>query len=310
MKKILFLLSFTAVLLASCNREAVKEAPVSDELVPVEFTMGGEFSAATRATEVTTSNLNSFYVNATTGSGSENIVSNFQNTVFTKDGNIWKGGKFWPSSNPSYHFYASNSQLTHTTNGATVSPANANTDIVVGYIATPTYQQQNTLVMNHIFAQVGTVKMLAPAGYTVSNLTVSLQPRTSGTYNLKNGSWTSTGNAGSTTYILGTSANSGVSISTAGGSVTSNDNDLWLVPGQYTLTASYTITKGDYSATYSGSSAKTCTVTLVQGANNNIGPVVSGGSEVPNIPEPSDVADISFSVTVTPWTDNPVSAQF
>ena len=309
MKKILFLLSFTAVLLASCNREAVKEVPVSDELVPVEFTMGGEFSAATRATEVTSSTLNSIYVNATTGSGSETIVSNFQNTVFTKDGNIWTGGKYWPASNPNYHFYASNSQLTHTTNGATVSPANANTDVIVGYIATPTFHAQNNLTMNHIFAQVGTVKMLAPAGYTVSNLTVTLQPKTSGTYNLKTGSWTSTGNAGSTAYILGTSG-SGVNITTAGGSVTSNDNDLWLVPGDYQLTASYTISKGDYSATYSGSSAKTCTVTLVQGANNNIGPVVSGGNEIPNIPTPSDVADITFAVTVTPWTDNPVSAQF
>ena len=294
---------------AACSRDlrtggAAPDAP-SD---PIAFDLGGEFSARvdTRASETTTSNLGTLYVTATTGSSSETAV--FTSAAFTRSGSNWTGGKFWPASNPGYHFYLSNTALTHTANGATVSPADAGADIVVDHLASPNYKQVNTATLEHIFAQVGTVSMKAPAGYAVTNMKVSLQPVTGGTYNLKSDSWTARSAAQGAAYILG-SAPAGVTVSseTSNATFTGPDNDLWLVPGSYVLTAVYDISKGAYSAT---GVTKTCTVTLVQGKNNNIGPTVSGGQELPNIPEPSDIADIAFTVTVTPWSDNRVNADF
>lgn len=293
----IFAAAVAALALVACNKEIPAAEPVAAE--EIVFTLGAE----TRATEVTTSNLSTLYVTATTGSNSE--TSAFTSAAFTKSGSIWKGGKYWPSSNPNYHFYIANTALTHTSSGATVSPSNANTDIVVDYIATPTFKAQNSVELEHIFAQVGMVKVKVKEGYTASDIKISLQPKTSGTYNLKTNTWTP-GNAGSATYILG-SGSAGLNITTAGGSVSSTDNDLWLVPGAYVLTATYTITKDAFSKSYS----KTATVTLVQGKNNNIGPTTSGGVEQPNIgPDDEDVAEIEFSVTVTPWSDQHVDVNF
>ncbi len=293
----IFAAAVAALALVACNKEIPAAEPVAEE--EIVFTLGAE----TRATEVTTSNLSTLYVTATTGSNSE--TSAFTSAAFTKSGSIWNGGKYWPSSNPNYHFYIANTALTHTSAGATVSPSNANTDIVVDYIATPTFKATNTATLEHIFAQVGTVKVKVKEGYTASGIRITLQPKTSGTYNLKTNTWTP-GNAGSATYILG-SASAGLNITTAGGSVSSPDNDLWLVPGAYVLTATYTITKDAFSKTYE----KTATVTLVQGKNNNIGPTTSGGVEQPNIgPDDDDVAEIEFSVTVTPWENQHVDVNF
>lgn len=293
----IFTAAVAALALVACNKETPSVGYVAAD--EIAFTVG----AGTRASEVTTSNLSSLYVTATTGSTSETAV--FTSASFSKSGSVWTGGKFWPSTNPNYHFYLSNVALTHTSSGATVSPANANTDIVVDYIATPTFKAANNATLEHIFAQVGTVKVKVKAGYKAENIRISLQPKTSGTYNLKTDTWTP-GNAGSATYILG-SASAGVNITAEGGSAQSSDNDLWLVPGAYVLTATYTITKDAFSKSYS----KTATVTLVQGKNNNIGPITSGNVEQPNIgPNDDDVAEIEFNVTVTPWSDQHVDVNF
>lgn len=285
-----FIIVMAGLALTACSKQLDTPA-VQDSPQEIAFMVG---SPETRgATEVTTSNLSTLYVTATTGSSSETAA--FTSAQFSKSGSNWTGGKYWPSTDPSYHFYGSNQALTHTSSGATVSPSNANTDIVVGYIANPNFKSVNSFTMEHVFAQVGTVTIKAPAGYTLSGVKVSLRPVTSGTYNLKSASWTSRGSAGSASYIFGT-ASAGVNINTAGGSSTSSDNDLWLVPGAYELTCSYTIAKGDFSKAYT----KTATVTLVQGKNNNIGLNSSGDA---NIPEPDDISELTFTVTVTPWTD-------
>ncbi len=90
----------------------------------------------------------------------------------------------------------------------------------------------------------------------------------------------------------------------------SADNDLWLLPGQYQLTASYTIAKGDWSNSYE----KHASVVLVQGQNNNLilpDADGDGNNNDPNIPDPKDdVTDIIFTVEVTPWGNNDVPATF
>lgn len=304
MKKYLSIICALALAFVACNKQETSSyapAELNDEIV---FTM-----AATRGADpVTTENLGDLYVSATTGSSSEAQVNGFTNVTFSKTNNEWKGGKYWPETDPGYHFYLSNSQLTYAAGGATISPSNANSDIVTAYVASPTHRAKTNVELGHIFAQVGTVSMKAPAGWAVTNMKVSLQPVVSGTFNVKSNTWTNRGNAQSAVYILGTASN-GVQISTEANNATytGSDNDLWLLPGSYVLTASYTISKGDYSKVVNGVS---CTVQLVQGRNNNIGPVVSGGVEQPNITPPGDIAEIVFGVTVTPWSDNHVNANF
>jgi len=295
MKKVLFVSCLALMLgFVSCNKNI--ETDKADASF-IRFSLGGEFAAMTKgASEVTTGNLSSIYVNATTGTSGAEVTTapGFANVVFSKSGDNFVANQYWPNSNPSYHFYASNVSLTHGASGATVSPADASTDIVVGYIASPTYKESNALTLGHIFCQVGTCTITGPDNYTVSNLKVSLQPKTSGTYNLQSGSWTSVGSAGAATYILGT-AGEGVSIASAGGNVASGDNDLWLVPGEYTLTASYNETRGDYT---SNTITQTCNVTLVQGRNNNIVGKITADT----------ATGIIFTVVVTPWSDNNINA--
>ena len=310
MKKTLFYFATALVALVACSKEDNPDWPESCAGNEISFIMGGDFAAAvgTRgATPVTTANITSIHVSATTGSSSETAV--FTSALFEKDGSTWKGSKYWPATDPGYHFYAANIEIAHTSSGATVSPSDASTDIVVAYLANPTFQQQNALEMGHIFAQVGTVGMKAPEGYAVTDMKVSIIPRIGGTYNLKSGQWTARGEEQDVTYILG-NASAGVTVSTEANNetYTGPDNDLWLLPGEYVLTATYTISKGDYSNAFT----KTCTVMLLQGRNNNIGPLVdvTTGKDISNIPTPDDMSEITIGITVTPWVENHVDAQF
>ena len=117
------------------------------------------------------------------------------------------------------------------------------------------------------------------------------------------------GTASAAVYVVGT-ASAGIAITAADNSYTSADNDLWLLPGQYQLTASYTIAKGDWSNSYE----KHASVVLVQGQNNNLilpDADGDGNNNDPNIPDPKDdVTDIIFTVEVTPWGNNDVPANF
>lgn len=257
--------------------------------------------------EVTSANLATFNVIATVGSTDQSLVWNDGSFSGTPGGN-YTGGKFWPSEEVSWNFYASNATMTFNTSGTTIVVESADTDIVAAKKESAAYKTINNLTFEHVLCQVGTVEMKAPAGYTVSNLKVSLLPIYSGTYNIKTNRWTR-GSASAAEFIFGTAA-SGLNITTAGGTVKSSDNDLWLVPGSYTITATYTINKGDFSKEYS----KNAVITLIQGQNNNlILPDTDGDgqNDDSNIPDPSnDVKDILFSIEVTPWEENDVPVNF
>lgn len=304
MKKLfMIILAGAAVLAVSCNKEGMAPGRVSsweqngaaadEEGIPVIFDLG---DMATKAgpSETVTSTLQSsgFYVIATTGTAgnsAETTSPGFTSTKFTYASSKYSGGKYWPSTDPSYHFYAASKTMTLSSGAVTFKPTATIADDVYAYLASPTYGSSNALTFNHIYAQVGTCNISAPSGYTVSGLTVKITPKlptANATFNVRTGAWSTTASH----YTNG----SEVTLCTATGSTT--DNDLWLVPGEYMLTASYTITKGDYTASFT----KTSTVTLVKGKNNNI------SATLPTPP----VADIVFTVTVTAWSNNPVSATF
>ena len=301
MKRIYSLIIVAAVCAAfvSCSKETVDsgiDAFTKDLITFVTKSADEVATKATGVTEVTTANLAAFNVvaNPTTGSG--------WSGEFSKDVTTGKftGGKSWPASDPGYTFLAANATI----NGSSINVSNSDVDIVTAYLPNATYKAENTLTFGHILCQLGTVTMKAPEGYTVENLKVKLNPIYSGSYNITTSGWSSLGTAAADTYVFGTAA-SGVTL-VNGVASTSADNDLWLVPGEYVLTASYTIKKGD---TYSKDFTKSSNVTLVIGRNNNL--VLPGTNhDEPNIPEPDDISDIIFNVIVTPWQDNDIPVTF
>lgn len=309
MKKYLIIISAFALAFVSCNKQLETVPTLDGDEIAFRLEANIDADVQTRATVEDGNTLSVLYISATSGNNDTPVFTNAQ---FQKTGSgnnvLWKGveQKLWPSTdNPNYHFYACNVQM----NGLTVTPTNTNTDIVYDYLASPTPKTTNTLTLNHIFARVGTVRMLAPEGYTISNMSMTIQPIVGGTFNLKTEQWTSRGSNQSATLILpkaGTNPAT-VSISTPGGSVTSAVNDLWLVPANnYQLTVTYTIAKGDYSKQFT----KSTTVELFQGVVNNIVPRTVGGIEVPNIPEPDDISEIQFTVQVQAWGTQDIQAQF
>jgi hypothetical protein len=142
----------------------------------------------------------------------------------------------------------------------------------------------NQLTFNHVLTRLGKCTITQPSGYQGSNLRITITPKTSGTYNLRTGAWSATSNASSETLV--TSSFDG------GGSV----NDIYLIPGRYTLNATYTLTKGTYTENFS----KSATVRLDGGYINQISATLPEGN----------ATDLQFTVTVTPWTNHSMTATF
>ena len=288
MKKLLVLFAVLPFVFVSCN----KGMEISSEPKEIVFDAEDEFTLTTKAvTEVTTSNLSTIKVSATTGTaGSESAASSFDNVTFTKqtsgtNSGKFTGGKYWPSSNPSYHFYASNVAMTFAAGGTTVAPTATTTDIVCGYLASPTYNTQNTITMNHIFGRIGTCSVSSKDGYSISNVSVKITPnipKSAGgtTYNIRTGTWSGT-QAGTATEIANTSGSS-------------KNNDFLLCPGTYTLTVGWTATKDNYSKTFSNKTSSSFSVPAGQTTNISLS---AGG----------DATEIVFSVNVTAWSTNNVS---
>ena len=287
MKKNVLFISLVLLMLPSCSKGGLEEG-ISDGLIA--FRQSGllfSASAETKATEATESTLNSsgFYVSCTIGSaGSETNVWN--NVAFSKSGSYFVAGgsgKWWPDANPSYHFFASNAALTFNAGGCTVAATNA-TDVVCAYMPSPTYKSRNTLQFKHIFARITDVTFSAADGYTISGISVYVTPKTGGTYNLRTGSGQTDGTGWSS---LTTGSATAIANSTPG----TKSNNLYLVPGRYVLTASWTATKGDYTKTFSN---KTYEVNIVGGKCNVITASLVG-----------DASAIEFAVSITPWSNAP-----
>ena len=278
MRKRVFRILIPALLavLASCEREKLALEPALSSgrpiafgvVTPADVTVDGRPGyqpfdgggvAATRASVV--SSLSSFRVSAVTGSsGSESAV--FTNQTFTGSAGTYTGTAVWPVSDPSYKFFASNASLTYTSSGATVSASNS-TDVICAYMPNPTYGEKNTLVFNHIFSRIGNVTVAAESGFTVSGVSVTITPYVSGTYNLETGAWT------------GKSTGSATSL--ANSSPGTKSNDLWLVPGSYTVTCSWsaapsgggsaTAYTNEVSESFTLIAGKTSAMTITMGSN-------------------------------------------
>lgn len=278
-----------AIASVSCQKEgaAVSGAPLPEASDEIVFTAGGAFDATveTKATAVTSlSSVNVLCVTGTAGSSETTVF----NSVFNSGAYGYSGGKYWPLTDQSYKFYASNVDMTPAATGPTVS-ATTETDVVCAVLTSPTYKASNTLTMNHIFARVGYCRIMPPTDHTVSNLSVTITPKTGGTYSLFAGNGKTDGTGWSnvttgTSTVIATQPN------------TRESTGVYLVPGSYQLTASYTLSIGDYSESFT----KTSTVNLVGGKVNNI------TSTLPN----SNATELKFVVTVAEWGQNSIEATF
>ena len=234
----------------------------------------------TKASVVSGSTLDAsgFYVSATTGSaGSES--SYWTSTAFSKGSTYFEGGKAWALVDPGYHFYAASRPLTFNAAGTTVAATNSY-DVVCAYMPSPSFKSPNALSFYHIFARVGNVTISAGDGYTISNVSVTITPKTGGTYNLRTGAGRTDGTGWSG---LTTGSATEIANSTPG----TKANDLYLVPGTYDLTFSWHAEKGLYSADLS----KTVTgVSLVAGQVSAVTATLRGGAE-----------SILFEISVSSW---------
>ena len=115
--------------------------------------------------------------------------------------------------------------------------------------------------LNHLFARTGTLSVTSSTGYTISNLSVTIQSNSGagykGTYNIYTGGWSNVTGLSATTLT--------------------SSSDRYLIPGSYKITVSCTRTLGDYSASFSGSTD----ITLVGGHKNNISITLTGNPATP-----------------------------
>lgn len=222
------------------------------------------------------------YWGATTGgnaAGSAAETTKWSAASFSVSSSQIATGKYQTASPTAYNHYVSNVAFTVGAD-TQVSASNA-TDVIVGRLA----QSSSTtpsVTLNHIFARTGTLTMNTQSGYTISDVSWTIAANggysgTAGTYSLRQGAWT-----GVTTGLSSTAVTS--------------SSDLFLIPGSYTISCSYRLTKGDWTNTFT----KSASVSLVGGKINNISGTASGGS----------ASEIVLSLSLTAWSSQDHTLSF
>lgn len=286
MKKPVYLFIFLAAV-------ACEQLSLPSDSSKIQFVAGGpavDYEITTKATVNTATQLadNGFIANAVKGSAGSDVEV-WTNQAFTKVGDVWEQDKWWPNDNQSYRFYAvypGSYTTTFAAGGPTIAATNAS-DILCAYKGNATYKSVNTLAFEHIFARLCDVTVSSVSPYTISGITINITPKTEGTYNL----YTGAGHSDGTGW---TSTTNGAAMNIANATPSTKSNDIYLVPGSYTLTATWTATKDNYTQTFSNI---TKNVSLVGGMRNNITVSFTGNG-----------TEIQFGVSVEAWGTEAVAA--
>lgn len=273
-------IAMAALLLNACSKEDNSDFSNGGRIV---FNVSGDLpatSAETKTTAVKTvpQTLQWSATTGTPGSSEQNKTSSTSSSV--------SSGKlvtdmYQTASPTTYNYYLTNAPaITFSSGGSTIQADNG-TDIVVGKASSSSTSVPVSL--EHIFARTGSLNYTTSvSGYTVSSVSWKLQSKagtstgTSGTYNMAKETWSGTSALSSTTI--------------------SSSSDLYLIPGTYTLSVSYTATIGDNTKSYS----KSADITLLTGKINNI----SASLPVDTI------SPISFTISITDWTSQNVPVSF
>lgn len=331
MKKRLFVYAFAIVVAGSflsCNKSDVPDAFSGDEIafgISAASEIGLPVGLETKATAATA--LPSFKASVTTGTpGSETHASPcWENVVFTSDGELTptymaSPKKYWPLSNPSYHVYAVAAtsgtadavaseapDLVFAATGTTITMAAAyDKDVTCAYLPygasgddVAIYKAKNELTFNHIFARLSTVKVTSTGVYAITNVTIKLvNAKTGGVYNLLTGCGETDGTGWSS---LVPADGNNPTIYTYAGPIasgaynTGSDNDLYVVPGDYYVQATWTASVDDYIQTFENVTSN-AVISLVGGSVNAVEAGLTGNA-----------TEITFSVSLTDWGSNLVS---
>lgn len=261
----------------ACQKESCTDRQ-SEEGREIVFNLCGEgidFDVQTRATEVTS--VSTVYWEAL--NNSSGTVVHEVSSYSVSSGKV-STGKYWPYESVSYLYRVAN--VPFTTSTGEISATN-DTDIVIGDYSNVSYDAYSScnITLGHIFARTGTLTLNAKDDYIISDVswTIKSYGRDSGT-------------AG--TYTFGKGWGSSATTSLTEQAITSS-SDLYLIPGSYTLTATYTLTKGLYTHTFT----KSAEVSLTMGCVNSITGTVSGNA-----------SEISFSVSVKAWESKTLTPTF
>lgn len=184
-------------------------------------------------------------------------------------GSDYATGRVWEESDRGAAFYASNATI-HTdaaTPYISYNRSSYDQDVIVASNASPTWGVRCPLEFSHILTRIGTLSVVPSGDFTVSGVTAKiLLPRTVGTYSF-DGTW---------------SALSGAEYE----AVSAGANNIWLIPGTYTLDISYTLT-GDLGSMPCHGTAE---ITLDAGDVNNITATVG------------ETVSVTVSASVDSWT--------
>ena len=290
-KRLLFLALPVLCLTAACNREFLPVTNPETGRGPILFTANPLFQSTVDTKTQAVTALQSFYVGCVTGTLGSSEVETWK-TTFTSDNQAtptYSGDKYWPIDDPEYKFYASNAAMTASASGYTVSASNT-TDVVCAVLSDPDYASKNALTFEHIFARLGNVTVTADPNYTISAISIRITPKTGGTYSLYSGNGQSDGTGWLTTE---TGAEVAIYSLTAPGTQT---NDLYLVPGTYTLTATWTATRGNYTETFTN---RQNDVELVGGKSNAITTTLTGNA-----------TGLAYGVSLTAWNSGSAAVTF
>ena len=270
MKRFTFIpFAIAALLTLSCQKNiASVDACAPQEIVLAISEAPVEVFTGTKAITPVNSLPASLYWGATTGSGSES--TKWASASGTVSAGKINTGKYQTATPTTYNYYLSNVSMSIGAN-TTVSATGgtSGTDVICGRAtsisATP------SVTMDHVFARTGSITTTCTNG-SLTGLSYTIKAKgdntgTTGTYNLRTDAWSSASGITSDTAITGSS-------------------DLYLIPGDYTIKATGTYTRGDYVAT----KTMTGTVTLTGGKINNIA-----------LAWPDGGTEIVITVTLTPW---------
>lgn len=232
---------------SAMGRDSLQATDTSAFLV-THAPMGQGDDVQTKASAVTTLPATLKWL-ATTGTAGNRSVRWGPADVSVSDGKL-ATGQYQTQTPTVYSHYVSNSGMNLTASGVTISVSDTRTsDIIAGAVTTASASPAVTL--SHILARTGSVTVNPPAGCTVEGVSVTLKAAagggSSGTYNMDSATWSGVTGLSSATTLTGSS-------------------DMYLVPGQYSISASFTIRNGSWTKAVTRSG----TISLKAGCINNI----------------------------------------
>lgn len=265
-------------LAASCAKSVEQENQNPSEIVLSLGSDSIDMDVQTKASATEISSMPaSLYLAMTTGTAGSSEASKLASVSKGVSAGKLATGIYQTESPTSYNYYLSNLPITVTGTGSTIAAVNT-TDVIAGTCTSNSATPAVTL--DHVFARTGTFNLNAQKGYEISDISWKIKSEsgsgTKGTYNMATKQWSSVSALAEQSVASGT--------------------DLYLVPGNYTLSVTYTLKKEDWTKTIT----KTASVKLEAGKINNISGTAVGGT----------AEEITLSVTLTAWTNNNITVTF